>query len=144
MGTYWGVLPFHWVDLDEPALTHNRRCDVETQPKYSGMCASLPNKCSGACSVNVLLPLRRVQTIMCPMKSFRIPVCNMKMSEEALDSALCVDTLLKARQFLDTFGSHVSNGRHLLGGIFFRTITMTSESEVITCRRGMVKNAFLV
>lgn len=70
------------------------------------------------------------QTITCPMKSFRIPVSTMKMTEEALDSALHVDTLLKASQFLDTFGSHVSNGRHLLGGIFFRTITMTSEAEV--------------
>lgn len=64
------------------------------------------------------------------MKSFRIPVSTMKMSEEALDSALQVDTLLKASQFIDTFGSHVSNGRHLLGGIFFRTMTMTTESEV--------------
>lgn len=54
----------------------------------------------------------------------------MTMSEEALDSALQVDTLLKATHFLDTFGSHVSNGRHLLGGVFFRTTTMTSESEV--------------
>ena len=54
----------------------------------------------------------------------------MMMSEEALDSALSVDTLLKASQFLDTFGSHVSNGRHLLGGIFFRTMTVTTETEV--------------
>lgn len=57
----------------------------------------------------------------------------MKMTEEALDSALDVDTLLKASQFLDTFGSHVSNGRHLLGGIFFRTITMTADAEVLLC-----------
>lgn len=64
------------------------------------------------------------------MKSFRIPVSTMTMSEEALDSALAVDTLVKASQFLDTFGSHVSNGRHLLGGIFFRTMTVTSETEV--------------
>lgn len=64
------------------------------------------------------------------MKSFRIPVSTMTMSEEALDSALQVDTLLKASRFLDTFGSHVSNGRHLLGGVFFRTMTMTSETEV--------------
>ncbi|CAN0055704.1 unnamed protein product, partial [Ectocarpus fasciculatus] len=64
------------------------------------------------------------------MKSFRIPVSTMTMTEEALDSAMGVDTLLKAGQFLDTFGSHVSNGRHLLGGIFFRTMTMTTESEV--------------
>ncbi|CAN0214408.1 unnamed protein product, partial [Laminaria digitata] len=64
------------------------------------------------------------------MKSFRIPVSTMTMSEEALESALGVDTLLKASMFLDTFGSHVSNGRHLLGGIFFRTMTMTTESEV--------------
>lgn len=54
----------------------------------------------------------------------------MRMSEEALDRALEVDTLMKAGKFLDTFGSHVSNGRHLLGGIFFRTLTLTSESEV--------------
>ncbi|CBJ28670.1 conserved unknown protein [Ectocarpus siliculosus] len=73
-----------------------------------------------------------VETITCPMKSFRIPVSTMTMTEEALDHALEVDTLLKAGQFLDTFGSHVSNGRHLLGGIFFRTMTMTTESEVDT------------
>ncbi|CAM9880188.1 unnamed protein product, partial [Ectocarpus sp. 13 AM-2016] len=73
-----------------------------------------------------------VETITCPMKSFRIPVSTMTMTEEALDSAMEVDTLLKAGQFLDTFGSHVSNGRHLLGGIFFRTMTMTTESEVDT------------
>lgn len=64
------------------------------------------------------------------MRSFRIPVSDMRMSEEALESALSVDTLLKAGSYLDTFGSHVSNGRHLLGGIFFKTITMTSETEV--------------
>ncbi|CAM9538820.1 unnamed protein product, partial [Ectocarpus sp. 13 AM-2016] len=73
-----------------------------------------------------------VETITCPMKSFRIPVSTMTMTEEALDHAMEVDTLLKAGQFLDTFGSHVSNGRHLLGGIFFRTMTMTTESEVDT------------
>ncbi|CAM9588528.1 unnamed protein product [Hapterophycus canaliculatus] len=73
-----------------------------------------------------------VETITCPMKSFRIPVSTMTMTEEALDSAMEVDTLLKAGQFLDTFGSHVSNGRHLLGGIFFRTMTLTTESEVDT------------
>lgn len=70
------------------------------------------------------------KTITCPMKSFRIPVSTMTMTEEALDSAMEVDTLLKAGLFLDTFGSHVSNGRHLLGGIFFRTMTLTTESEV--------------
>ncbi|CAB1101350.1 unnamed protein product [Ectocarpus sp. CCAP 1310/34] len=73
-----------------------------------------------------------VETIICPMKSFRIPVSTMTMTEEALDHAMEVDTLLKAGQFLDTFGSHVSNGRHLLGGIFFRTMTLTTESEVDT------------
>eukprot|EP00903_Cladosiphon_okamuranus_P010618 g10041.t1 len=73
-----------------------------------------------------------VETITCPMKSFRIPVSTMVMTDEALDSAMEVDTLLKAGQFLDTFGSHVSNGRHLLGGIFFRTMTMTTETEVDT------------
>eukprot|EP00752_Nemacystus_decipiens_P002572 g2410.t1 len=73
-----------------------------------------------------------VETIMCPMKSFRIPVSTMVMTDEALDSAMRVDTLLKAGQFLDTFGSHVSNGRHLLGGIFFRTMTLTTEKEVET------------
>lgn len=37
-----------------------------------------------------------VKTIMCPMKSFRIPVSTMVMTDEALDSAMGVDTLLKA------------------------------------------------
>ena len=64
------------------------------------------------------------------MKSFRIPVSTMTMTEEALECAIEVDTLLKAGQYLDTFGSHVSNGRHLVGGTCFRTMTMTTESEV--------------
>ena len=70
------------------------------------------------------------QTILCPMLSFRIPVNTARLTEEALEAALKVNTLMAAGRFLDTFGSHVANGRQVLGGMFFRTITMTCETEV--------------
>lgn len=47
----------------------------------------------------------------CPMKSFHIPMSRMSLSEEALKMALEIDSIRDAQDFLDTFGSHVSNGR---------------------------------
>lgn len=47
----------------------------------------------------------------CPMKSFRIPISRMTLSEDAFNTALEVDSIREAESFLDTFGSHVSNGR---------------------------------
>lgn len=45
------------------------------------------------------------------MKSFRIPLSRMTLSEDGLDAALKVDSIHEAEAFLDTFGSHVSSGR---------------------------------
>lgn len=53
----------------------------------------------------------RVIDIKCPMKSFRIPMSRMQLSEDALKTALEVDSFRDAEEFLDAFGSHVSNGR---------------------------------
>lgn len=49
--------------------------------------------------------------IKCPMKSFRIPLSRMTLSEDAFKTALEVNSICEAECFLDTFGSHVSNGR---------------------------------
>lgn len=45
------------------------------------------------------------------MKSFRIPMTRMVLSEDAFKTALEVDSIRDANEFLDAFGSHVSNGR---------------------------------
>jgi hypothetical protein len=58
----------------------------------------------------------------------------MKLSEEALVELKLVDTNAKATAFLHMFGSHVSQGRHTLGGVFFRKISMTSETDVSTTK----------
>lgn len=49
--------------------------------------------------------------IKCPMKSFRIPMTRMQLSEDAYKSALHVNTIRDAEEFIDAYGSHVSNGR---------------------------------
>ncbi|CAN0246322.1 unnamed protein product, partial [Ectocarpus sp. 12 AP-2014] len=68
-----------------------------------------------------------IEYIRCPMKSFRIPMARMVLSEDAFKTALEVDSIRDANEFLDAFGSHVSNGRQELGGIFYSTLTMTSS-----------------
>lgn len=45
------------------------------------------------------------------MKSFRIPMTRMVLSEDALRTAIEVNSIRDAEEFLDAFGSHVSNGR---------------------------------
>lgn len=49
--------------------------------------------------------------IRCPMKTFRIPVSRATLSEDAFNAALEVDSIHEAQEFLDNFGSHVSDGR---------------------------------
>ena len=63
------------------------------------------------------------------MASFRIPATSAIMSKEAKAATCKVKTLLEAGRFLDTYGSHVSSGRHLLGGMFFSTIHINSEKK---------------
>ncbi|CAM9960935.1 unnamed protein product, partial [Hapterophycus canaliculatus] len=52
-----------------------------------------------------------IEYIRCPMKSFRIPMTRMTLSEDALKTAIEVNSIRDADEFLDAFGSHVSNGR---------------------------------
>ncbi|CAM9286827.1 unnamed protein product, partial [Laminaria digitata] len=68
-----------------------------------------------------------IEYIKCPMKSFRIPMARMQLSEDAYKTALTVKSFRDAEEFLDAYGSHVSNGRQELGGIFYSTITITSR-----------------
>lgn len=68
--------------------------------------------------------------IKCPMMSFRIPKESVCLSYEALECYNAVDSVETGAKFLDSFGSHISLGRHALGGVFFRTVTMTSTSDV--------------
>ncbi|CAM9095802.1 unnamed protein product, partial [Laminaria digitata] len=71
-----------------------------------------------------------IEYIKCPMKSFRIPMTRMQLSEDAYSAAVEVDSIRDADMFLDAYGSHVSNGRQELGGIFYSTITITSVELV--------------
>ncbi|CAN0541606.1 unnamed protein product, partial [Scytosiphon promiscuus] len=50
------------------------------------------------------------------MKSFRIPMTRMQLSEDARKTALEVKNMRDAEEFLDAFGSHVSNGRQEVRG----------------------------
>ncbi|CAM9461459.1 unnamed protein product, partial [Ectocarpus fasciculatus] len=71
-----------------------------------------------------------IEYIRCPMKSFRIPVSHMDLSAGAFAAALLVDNIDKGDDFLDNYGSHISTGRQELGGIFFSTISVTSENAM--------------
>lgn len=49
--------------------------------------------------------------IECPRRAFPIPMTRMQLSEDAYKSVLHVDTIRDAEEFIDAYGSHVSNGR---------------------------------
>ena len=71
-----------------------------------------------------------IEYIKMPMKCFRMPYDSMRLSEDAKRAIRNVSTERQATQFLITFGSHLPFGMHTLGGVFFRKITMQTESEV--------------
>eukprot|EP00752_Nemacystus_decipiens_P018566 g16645.t1 len=73
-----------------------------------------------------------IEYIRCPMKSFRISVPQMTLTSNAYAAVLGVNTIEKGEEFIDNFGSHLSTGRQELGGVFFNTTTLTSETSLST------------
>ncbi|CAF1110339.1 unnamed protein product, partial [Didymodactylos carnosus] len=64
-----------------------------------------------------------------PIKCFRIPREEMKLSTEAENALAGVNTTQKAKEFLRQFHSHVSDGVQHIGGIFMRTVTVETQDE---------------
>lgn len=64
-----------------------------------------------------------------PIKCFRIPREEMKLSVEAENALAGVNSLQKAKEFLCEFHSHVSDGMQHIGGIFMRTVTVETKEE---------------
>ena len=69
------------------------------------------------------------QYICQPTKAFRIPREEMELSYEAKIRAEEIKDDESAERFLKSFGSHVSEGVHTLGGVFFRNLDVTTERE---------------
>ena len=69
------------------------------------------------------------QYICQPTKAFRIPREEMELSYEAKIRAKEIKDAESAERFLKSFGSHVSEGVHTLGGVFFRNLDVTTERE---------------
>ncbi|CAF1218609.1 unnamed protein product [Rotaria sordida] len=63
-----------------------------------------------------------------PMKSFRIPIEEMRLSKESETFARSINNLKLAKKFLNDFNSHVSTGINHLGGIYLCTISITTDS----------------
>jgi hypothetical protein len=64
-----------------------------------------------------------------PTKSFRIPIEEMRLSNESETFAHSINNLTLAKRFLNDFNSHVSTGIHHLGGIHMCTISITTDSS---------------
>ena len=69
------------------------------------------------------------QYISQPTRAFRIPREEMELSYEAKTRAKEIKDHESAKRFLKSFGSHVSEGVHTLGGVFFRNLDVTTERE---------------
>ena len=69
------------------------------------------------------------QYICQPTKAFRIPREEMELTYEAKIRAKEIKDDESAECFLKSFGSHVSEGVHTLGGVFFRNLDVTTERE---------------
>ena len=54
----------------------------------------------------------------------------MRLSKDAKKAIIRISTEREAVNFLATFGSHLPFGMSTLGGVFFRKITMTTQTEV--------------
>lgn len=63
-----------------------------------------------------------------PVKSFRIPIEEMQLSNESETFAHSINNLTLAKRFLNDFNSHISTGRHHVGGIYLCTISITTDS----------------
>jgi hypothetical protein len=69
-----------------------------------------------------------IEYIKMPMKSFRIPGHSMKLSVDVHEAVRNVRTERQALAFLRAYGSHIPFGIHTVGGVFFRSISVTSNS----------------
>lgn len=69
------------------------------------------------------------QYISQPTGAFRIPREEMELSDEAKTRAAEIKDDESAERFLKNFGSHVSEGVHTLGGVFFRNLDVNTERE---------------
>jgi hypothetical protein len=63
-----------------------------------------------------------------PMKSFRMSIDEMQLSNEAETFARSINNLSLAKKFLNDFNSHIPTGINHLGGIYSCTISITTES----------------
>lgn len=68
------------------------------------------------------------------MKSFRIPMTKMQLSDDAYKTALEVKNMRDAEEFLDAFGSHVSNGR--------QEVRAVTDSDVFVYGRRILRTIF--
>ncbi|CAF3310766.1 unnamed protein product [Rotaria sp. Silwood2] len=71
----------------------------------------------------------QVDYMVVPIKCFRIPREEMKLSTEAEHALADVNTSQKARHFLRQFHSHVSDGIQHIGGIFMRIVTVETKED---------------
>ncbi|XP_068762666.1 uncharacterized protein [Montipora capricornis] len=67
------------------------------------------------------------QYICQPTKAFRIPTEDLELNYEAKTRAEKIKDEESAERFLEMYGSHVSEGVHTLGGVFFRNLDVTTD-----------------
>ncbi|XP_068762003.1 interferon-induced very large GTPase 1-like isoform X3 [Montipora capricornis] len=78
------------------------------------------------------------QYICQPTKAFRIPLEDMELNKKARSHAKEIKDEKSAEKFLKMYGSHMPNGIHTLGGVFFRNV------NVITERKASVSEVMMV
>ena len=71
-----------------------------------------------------------IKYISQPTKAFLIPMEGMELNYEARSHAKEIKDKESAQGFLQMFGSHVPRGLQTLGGVFFRSLDVTTEREV--------------
>lgn len=65
-----------------------------------------------------------------PKGCFRIGQDGMSLTEDAIRAIVSMDNVREATDCLITYGTHMPVAKQTVGGIFSRTITMTSKTEV--------------
>ncbi|CAM6074950.1 unnamed protein product [Sphagnum tenellum] len=71
----------------------------------------------------------QIQCSYYPKASFNIPRHQMQLSDEAIDDAHRVKTLVDATEFLRNYNSHVSTGTYHVGGTLLKGITIQADSS---------------
>ncbi|CAF1039447.1 unnamed protein product [Adineta ricciae] len=71
----------------------------------------------------------QTEYIVKPVKCFRIPREQMRLSSEAENALKTINNKSKAKDFLRSFNSHVNDGRQHIGGIFIRTVDVETKEE---------------